>query len=507
MLPCQTACDKNPQIPEDFELLRAPWSRVGPDLANSTTTPPHIPRRAAITAGPIALAAALSACSSAPSRTSATRRSQANTPDLRDLRDARNVTVAGERLNAALLRQFYARHGYEYVWASRPAMADAMMEVVQRAGDHGLDPELFHASLLERRDTFTALRREVLLSHAFLTYADLISAGAMPPDRRRDNEAITPDPIDIAAALDTIIARPNPAAALEALAPATPTYQALQQALKGYRDGTIPAPRPGPPPGPVRIGRRWVRPPAPPRITVADRIRTLEVNLERERWLPRPLPADRIWVNVTDESLVVFRDNEPVFTTRVIVGDIAPVSQSPEFNTVIQGAYFNPPWVVPADIVERAYLPRIARDPNFLARHNMELRPNGEIEQKPGPDAGLGVIMFNMPNRFDVYLHDTPDRHLFNRPNRRLSNGCIRVQNPIAFAALVMQQSADAINEGIAEPGTTHHPLRTPMPVFVTYRTAFADDAGEVAFREDFYSRDADVWDRIPRRGAASVGV
>ena len=86
--------------------------------------------------------------------------------------------------------------------------------------------------------------------------------------------------------------------------------------------------------------------------------------------------------------------------------------------------------------------------------------------------------MFDMPNRFDVYLHDTPDRALFNRDNRRLSHGCIRVQNPIELAALLMQQPVDAIHDGIAAGGTTHHKLPTPVPVFVTYQTAVLLGAG-----------------------------
>ena len=85
----------------------------------------------------------------------------------------------------------------------------------------------------------------------------------------------------------------------------------------------------------------------------------------------------------------------------------------------------------------------------------MVMLANGEVEQLPGPDAGLGLIMFDMPNRFDVYLHDTPDKYIFNRDNRRISHGCIRVQDPRQFAALLMQEPIDAINQGIAMGNTT----------------------------------------------------
>lgn len=441
-----------------------------------------LPRFAASRRAALALAAAsaLPACATTPARAPAALRAPAADNRLRNLRGAPWVIVAGERLNAGLLQRFYDRHDYDMVWASRPAQAEAMMEVVLRAEEHGLDPELFHASLLQRRATFPPLRRELLLSHAFLTYAAVLSSGAMPTDRRKDGEALTPENIDIPAALDAVIASPDPAAALEALAPATPTYQALREALRHYRSG------------------------AAPRRNAAERIRTIEVNLERQRWLPRPLPADRTWVNVADQHLVLYKAGEPVFSTRVIVGDTAPVKQSPEFRTMIEASFFNPPWVIPADIVTAEYLPILRRDPTYLERNNMVLRPNGEVEQRPGPTAGLGQIMFDMPNRFDVYLHDTPDRTLFNRDNRRLSHGCIRVQNPIELAALLMQRPVEAIHEGIAQGDTTHHRLPTPVPVFVTYQTAFADDAGKVEFRPDFYGRDEDVWRRMQRRGVTA---
>jgi murein L,D-transpeptidase YcbB/YkuD len=480
----QTANHPGRPVPEDITLPRAPWRRAGPDRnESSTTTPPPITRRTARKSGPIALAAAcaLPACGTAPPPTPTTRRTPTAASPLHTLRDAPHVIVAGERLDADLLRGFYERHDYNWVWSTRQDQADAMVRTVLRAGEHGIDPELFHASLLQRRNTFPALRRELLLSHAFLAYARALATGATPPDRRKDGEALTPGPIDIPATLDRIIAGPDPAEALEALAPATPTYDALRDSLRRHRTGPLLRAR-----------------------NTAERIRTLEANLERQRWLPRSLPADRVWVNVADQHLAVFEADEPVFTTRVIVGAPAPRRQSPEFHTLIRGGYYNPPWVIPADIVAADYLPLLERDPTFLERHDMVLRPNGEIEQRPGPNAGLGQIMFDMPNRFDVYLHDTPDRTLFNRDNRRLSYGCIRVQNPIEFAALLLKRPIEAINDGIAAGGTTHHRLPTPMPVFVTYQTAFADAAGKAAFRPDFYGRDEDLWQRMQRQG---VGV
>lgn len=437
----------------------------------------RVSRRATLAGGVMALAAgcALSACSAAPRPAAVVRpaRPPAEAAPIAPAHAAPELLVAGEPLDTGLLRRFYARRGFEPVWTHREALADSMARTVLRAGDHGLNPELFHASLLQRRGTFPPDRRELLLTHAVLSYADALAFGTVPPGRRGDNEALSPDPVDVAAVLEDAIRTPDPVAAIEALAPATPTYQALREALRKQR-----------PVGPAAMARR----------------RAMEVNLERQRWLPRDLPADRVWVNVADQRLVLYRDGQPVFATRVIVGNDAPRKQSPEFHAMIEASFLNPPWVIPADIVSAEILPLIRRDPDYLTKNNMVLRDNGEIEQKPGPSAGLGLIMFDMPNRFDVYLHDTPDRHLFGRDNRRISHGCIRVQNPIEFAALLMEQPVDAINRGIEAGSTTRQSLPAPVPVFVTYQTAFADKDGAVQFRADFYNRDAKIWQQLQSR-------
>lgn len=442
----------------------------------STSARGRVSRRSMIAGGPIALA--LAACSADPELEAGPApalRADAGHVDLSD--GAPDLVVAGERLDAGLLRRFYARRGFERVWATRQAQADSLADAVLRAGEHGLDPELFHAGLLARRQMFPPLRRELLLSHAILTYAGALASGAVPVERRRDSEALTPEPVDVAAALDAAIDGRDPAAAIEALAPATPSYRALREALQRQRS----APRTG-------------------GAASADLLRKIEVNLERQRWLPRPLPADRVWVNVADQKLVMYRADRPIFTTRVVVGEDVERSQSPEFRATIEASFFNPPWVIPADIVTAEILPKIDRDPDYLTRNNMLLRTNGEVEQLPGPNAGLGLIMFDMPNRFDVYLHDTPDRQIFGRDNRRISHGCIRVQNPLEFAALLMQQPIEAINEGIAMGGTIRNTLPSPVPVFVIYQTAFADAEGTLQFRPDFYDRDAEIWRQMQKR-------
>ncbi|MBB2206168.1 L,D-transpeptidase scaffold domain-containing protein [Gluconacetobacter takamatsuzukensis] len=440
-----------------------------------TVVRPQIATRSIVARSLLALAmtCGLAACGTNPEH--------ANT-ELGNLIDgAPHLTVAGEPVNVALLRRFYARHDFEPVWTGRQTEANALLKAVSRAGENGLDPELFHAGLLRQGTDLSPLDRELLLSDAFLSYADALARGAVPVERRKDDEALTPEPVDVAARLDAAIDSPDPAAVIDALAPSTPTYRALRQALRTCRQS--------------------------PAGGAAGCARRIAVNLERQRWLPRSLPPDRVMVNVAEERLVLYRADRPVFSTRVVVGQDEERNQSPEFRAMIEASLYNPPWVIPGDIAQREILPKIRRDPGYLARNRMVMMPGGEIEQRPGPDAGLGLIMFDMPNRFDVYLHDTPDQYLFRRENRRISHGCIRVQNPRDFAALLMRQPVDAINQGIAQGTTTRNALPVPVPVFVVYMTAFVDPDGVLRFQPDFYNRDADIWQHLKRPPSGRLPV
>ena len=448
-----------------------------------------VSRRATVAGGASAFAAAfgLAACSADhPTLETGPVLTPGKDTDLYErLNSARGLVVLGVDLNIELLRRFYARHDFAPVWTTRRAQAEALMTGVLHAGSHGLNPDLFHVIGLRQEAMLAPPERDLLLSDAFLKYADALARGAVPVEHRRETQILAPEPIDVAAVLYRAIDSGDPARVIEALAPTTPTYAALRQALKKHRSGS-----------PAR------------RMTPTERLRTIEVNLERQRWLPRPLPADRAWVNVADEQMVLYRAGQPVFSTRVVVGEDVERNQSPEFSATIDASFYNPPWVIPVDIAAAEILPRLRQDPDFLKRNKMVLLANGEVEQLPGPDAGLGLIMFDMPNRFDVYLHDTPDRNIFSRDNRRISHGCIRVENPREFAALLMNQSIDTIDQGIATGSTTRNPLPTPVPVFVVYQTAFVDTGGMLQFRPDFYHRDYSIWRSLqerPRREALAA--
>ena len=403
------------------------------------------------------------------------------------------LVIAGERLHGGLLRRFYAAHNYAPVWPTHQAQAAALFDAVLRAGDHGLDPNLFHAALLRNPAALSSVDRELLLSDAFLGFAEALARGVLPIEDRMDDEDLTPQPIDVAAVLDRAIGSPNPAAVIEALAPQSPAYIALQQALQRYRHAAAaggPTAFEGPPgaaPRPVADGNDQAR------------LREIEVNLERLRWLPRTLPPDRVWVNIANAQLVLYQGDKPVFTTRVVVGQTD--KQTPEFHTTIDSVLYNPPWNVPSSITSSEILPKLSEDPDYLRRHHMVWRSNGAIQQVAGPYSALGRLKFEMADRFEVYLHDTPEKFLFKRSNRRQSHGCVRVQNPRELAALLLGQPVAAINRGIAVGYTNRRELPAPIAVFVVYQTAFLDANGALAFVPDVYNRDPEIWQRLHPAG------
>ncbi len=394
--------------------------------------------------------------------------------------------VEGEKLHGELLQQFYAAHDFQPVWSTRPTQAAALLGAVMRSGEHGLDPDLFHAALLRNPAALPPIDRELLLSDAFLAYADALARGVLPIEERMDDEDLKPEPVSIPAVLDNAINSPDPAAVIQALAPQTPEYAALQRALQSYRQGA-----PEPPAPAIEAGGRGRQVGAARASDNEARLREIEVSLERLRWLPRHLPPDRIWVNLPTEQLVLYRNDRPVFTTRVIIGQ--KDWQTPELETEITGLLFNPPWNVPPSIAAEEILPRLGRDPGYLTRHHMVWRRNGALQQVPGRGTALGRLKFEMADRFDVYLHDTPEKALFNRDNRRDSHGCVRVQTPRELAALLLQQPVETINQAIARNSTNRRMLPQPIPVFLVYQTAFLGPGGAIEFHPDVYGRDSEI--------------
>jgi murein L,D-transpeptidase YcbB/YkuD len=209
------------------------------------------------------------------------------------------------------------------------------------------------------------------------------------------------------------------------------------------------------------------------------------------------MPQDRVVVNSAIARLQVFREDRPVFTTRVVVGELD--KQTPEFQAAVTNILYNPPWNIPRSIMQKEILPKLASDPDYLNRHHMRFRTSTSIQQIPGPESALGQLKFEMPNRYDVYLHDTPSKSLFQSVARMMSHGCVRVENPRALAALLLGQSTEAITKGIALGYTNRRALPGAMPIFIVYQTAYVESDGSIQFRGDPYERDDEIWQHLTR--------
>jgi len=410
-------------------------------------------------------------------------------PELKARLDPRGkLTLAGERMHDRLLRRFYAVHGYQTVWDSHAAAARRLWDMILRADEHGLDPNLFHsATLAGRSAALLPVERDLLLSDAFLSYADALSRGAMPIEDRADDEDLRPEPLDVVAMLDAAIASPDPPKLIEALAPSSTEYLTLRRAYAEYRAGAEP--------GSTRASEGGAS--AEHRAAAERRARQLAVNLERLRWLPRLIPSDRVVVNSAIARLQLFRNDRPVFTTRVVVGETD--KQTPEFYSTIGDVLFNPPWNIPRSIAQKEILPRLAADPDYLSSHHMRWRAGGSIQQEAGPYSALGRLKFEMTDRYDVYLHDTPTKSLFQSADRMMSHGCVRVESPRVLAQLLLGQSPEVIDKGISRGYTNRRALPTPLPIFIVYQTAYVESNGSIQFSSDPYERDDEIWQRLTR--------
>lgn len=252
---------------------------------------------------------------------------------------------------------------------------------------------------------------------------------------------------------------------------------------------------------------------------VEERIRQLMVNMERWRWLPHD-PGERfIMVNIAGFNMVVVERGVPIMRQRVIVG--RDYRQTPVFNCNMTYLVLNPSWEVPNSIAVRDILPEVRRDPDYLRRLGFRVLQGWGAEereldldtidcdavpadrfpyrfrQEPGPLNALGRVKFMFPNRYAVYLHDTPARDLFRRSDRAFSSGCIRVEHPLDLADLLLEGSArwtpQALREALATEEERTVTLPRSMPVHLVYMTAWVDSRGVLQFRSDVYDRDRGV--------------
>ena len=247
-------------------------------------------------------------------------------------------------------------------------------------------------------------------------------------------------------------------------------------------------------------------------VPIEQRLIQMELNMERRRWMPNNLGETYVFVNLADQVLKVVKKDKTWLATKVVVGK--PYHATPVFTGEMTYVEINPYWNVPYSIATKEYLPKLRKNPGALSSQNIRLFEGGteispsqiawssyspsnfpfKLRQDPGSKNALGRIKFMFPNKFNIYIHDTPAKALFNRAQRSFSHGCIRVSEPFTLGdTLLADQGYDKARlEAIRDSGErTVVKLQKPIPVHITYLTAWMNKDGSTHFRKDIYDRDA----------------
>jgi murein L,D-transpeptidase YcbB/YkuD len=375
----------------------------------------------------------------------------------------------------AVVEAFYAERDYRPAWTESQALTtegEAARDAILQAAKEGLNSSDYHAAALRNdppADVDAAARYDLLLSDAFLRYARDVRVGRVSPEEVGFDVDLPDQSFDPVHDTNAALGQGALAAFIADLPPPHPQYAALRTALAHY----------------LALEPNGER---------RDRIDVIEANMERWRWLPRAFEPRRVEVNVPSASLIVFDSDAPLFASRVVVG--RPKDPTPILFATATGVIANPSWHIPMKIVRKEILPK---GRGYMESHHMVARmgDDGEMHyrQLPGAKNALGRLKIEMPNRFDVYLHDTPVRSAFAQSDRDLSHGCMRVEQIVPLASFALagdsQSDVDMLEQAIAKGTTRHFEVAEPLPVYVHYWTAFADDKGEIRFYPDIYGRDA----------------
>lgn len=330
------------------------------------------------------------------------------------------------------------------VWGLAPASNDIEQLKTALAGDDAVAIELAASEL------FTRIARD-------------ISDGATPQSaRRRWRVEKTPlDEQSVADAMERALADGDIEGALNTLAPHHSEYRALAAAF--LIDGET------------------------------ESKRVLRANMERWRWMPSDLGAEYILVNVPSFEAIHIRNGEEISRRRVIAGTTK--TPTPQFAATITGVAINPTWYVPASIVEESVGALLKNKPKEAARLGYYVAADGGVRQKPGPSNALGLMKLVMPNPYSVFVHDTPNRKLFDKEKRALSHGCLRIDDALGFATELLGEEWDReMIEAVVDTGSTAViDIPAPLPIYIGYFTAMTTAAGEVVFYPDIYRLDEKI--------------
>jgi len=488
------------------------------------------------------------------------------------------IKISQFSIDTTPLRHVYEGRGFQPLWTgSLAAQYDAqrVLEQIKHADEDGLHTEDYRTDALAG---LVAADRdnpdfELLLTDSVLRYAHDLRSGRVKPNDVDEDIALPAIGFDYAKALGDAAGSHGLTRYLADMAPKHPEYVGLRQALGRYRAidvgggwGTLPAgtklsgPRaellrarlaaednmvPADAGGLTDALKRYQQRngleadgvPGPKtlaalNVPASERVNQILANMERWRWMPRDFEARYVVVNVTDATLKFVDNGRTVLASKIVVGQ--PEWRTPILRTEAKAVTVNPVWHVPSSIATKEYLPKLQMDPHFLESEGLVIvggprdDPQGMnidwasktefpymIEQPPGPKNALGTLKFEMPNKFGVYLHDTPAKSAFNAEMRTLSHGCMRVQEIAPLVSLAYagdpQSALTEISQKIAAGETTKLNLDRPLPVYVLYWTAFVDQ-GAMNFRSDVYGRDEALLaalkgEHATRRAVAELGI
>jgi murein L,D-transpeptidase YcbB/YkuD len=470
------------------------------------------------------------------------------TEQLRDLANGKFDRIVGGKKERAATDAFYASRNYAPLWitAGKPnARASSAIAYLGQVGADGLDPADYPVPNLSSLDDPASLAEaELKLSTSVLTYAHHAQVGRVHWTRVSGDifyDQKAPAPAEVLAAMADAKDIGETLAGYE---PSDPAYLALKAKLAELRAGKDePGAAPIPTGPALKLGMQDERVPqlrerlgihggdgttfdkalaeavkkfqqdrelkvsgllTPATVEALngrapDRpIDTILANMERWRWMPHDLGKTYVIVNLPDFTLRVMHDGKQVWKTKIVDGK--PNMPTPIMSAEMKYITVNPTWNVPPSIVAREYMPVLPQYPSALERIGLSVSTNPDgtvhISQPPGERNALGRLRFNFPNKFLVYQHDTPEKHLFALDKRAFSHGCMRVQDPVKYAEVLLSlvrprdnYTEDRIRKMF---GTSEVDIQFPtfLPVHLTYQTAFVDEDGKLEFRDDVYGRD-----------------
>ncbi len=468
--------------------------------------------------------------------------------ELRNLGSGRFDAIIGSKDDATTIDAFYSGRDYAPIWITdgkANARAKVAIAFLGHVDADGLDPADYPVPNFAAANDAAALAdAEIRLTRSVITYAHHASIGRVHWTRVSGDifyDRNAPAPADVLAAM---VGAADVGEALDAYEPHTPGYLALKAKLAGLRAGNSVAGVAPIPAGPVlKIGMKDDRVPqlfgrlgvagdsgttydkdlaeavrkfqqahkiaATGTLTAAtvdalngrpaDQAADIIVaNMERWRWMPRELGKTYVIVNLADFTLRVIDDGKQVWTTKIVDGK--PSTPTPIMSAEMKYITVNPTWNVPNSIAANEYIPLLRQDPTILTRMGLVVTQNPDgtlhLAQPPGDNNALGRLRFNFPNKFLVYQHDSNQKYLFSNPMRASSHGCMRVEDPLKYAEVLLSlvrpgegYTQERIRKMYGNSETDIH-FSTVLPVHLTYQTAFVDDDGKLQFREDVYGRD-----------------